>query len=1148
VFAENPASIAASIYDLTDSYTSTTLPTVDYLNFLNGPNGTPVSGNYLIGALAATSTTLTAGTTYDVVGTLIVPAAKSLTIPGGTVLRFHGEGSQLVVDGTLTVQGTSGNLAVLTSARGTPARGDWFGIRVRANGTLIEYAQIEWAQSGVYSANFAVTVRNSTIRNFEDEGLLLSGAGASASQIQNNLIDNLDDAVQCIEINNSSPTITGNTIANCSNGIYAVSNSSPLINGNNVIADNYVGIYVHGNSSHNPQPVVTGNTFSNNSGWNYMVTGYQAATNLILNATGNWWGTTDLTTISSKISDFTDSYVNPAGHPTVNFANPLDGPGGSPIAASYLFGRLTGNATWSGTSTHEVIGTVVVSAGTTLTVQPGAILKFHGPEMRIIVEGTLLIQGTSTNRVRLTSGDTVPARGAWHGVLVKSTATNTLIDYATFEWADRAIETTNANITVRRSVFREFAESGISMTGVTSSSLIEGNLFDNVNRSGTCIGLSGSSPAVTANRIYRCGYGLYLAGSSNPAISGNAIAYNGTGIYLYGAWSNSISAVPNPSITANDIFGNVSAQLELAAYGSSNPVVVNASGNYWGVATPLAGTHIKTGSAPATAVNFSGWSSTPLTGANAGTVVVSEPYISPNADSVKESTVLSGTLNQSASWTINVKSPSEVVVRSFTGSGSTVSANWDGRDSGGAALADGQYVLELEVPGSPVPQLLGAVSVVVDTIAPTTTINSPAASSTLQNTILVPVIGTATDAHFISYVLEYGVGNSPSSWTQIHTQTTSVLSSALGTWSVSSVTGAGGLASGPYTLRLRSTDPAGNAGSVSVPVLLDNLNLSGITFTNASFKPVLGESTTMGFSLSAPAIVALHVFPESGGAMIREITQEFTTAGAKTMSWDGRDSMGTIVPDEAYVLRLHATAGTRVAAYDPPNPPNMIGGGAGTIDTFFDAYLNDDFWIAYDLQSSARVRMTVTPSGGAPFYPINWKPFTAGVHSLRWNGRDMVGLPVTGSVNVYFDAPINLRPGSVITVGSSSPTFYFTESAPSDFLGHSSLSPKMDFASVIHSYDQQSTFTYYVDQDSYVTIKLLPPGISDPMSSEAVVVKASSLVAMDQLDTVIWNGYLPADTNNFVWSTEGHWTVIMQAQSVATGGVRTLRGSLYLAH
>ena len=53
---------------------------VDYSNYLNALNGTPVAGNYLMGVLGS-STVLTSGTTYEVLGTLIdVPAGQMVVV------------------------------------------------------------------------------------------------------------------------------------------------------------------------------------------------------------------------------------------------------------------------------------------------------------------------------------------------------------------------------------------------------------------------------------------------------------------------------------------------------------------------------------------------------------------------------------------------------------------------------------------------------------------------------------------------------------------------------------------------------------------------------------------------------------------------------------------------------------------------------------------------------------------------------------------------------------------------------------------------------------------------------------------------------------------------------------------------------------
>ncbi len=67
--------------------------------------GAPVAGNFIIGPFDATSTTLSAGVTYQAMGLLFVPAGKSLTIPAGTRINFYTTTHGLTADGALTVQG-----------------------------------------------------------------------------------------------------------------------------------------------------------------------------------------------------------------------------------------------------------------------------------------------------------------------------------------------------------------------------------------------------------------------------------------------------------------------------------------------------------------------------------------------------------------------------------------------------------------------------------------------------------------------------------------------------------------------------------------------------------------------------------------------------------------------------------------------------------------------------------------------------------------------------------------------------------------------------------------------------------------------------------------------------------------------------------
>ena len=104
---------------------------------------------------------------------------------------------------------------------------------------------------------------------------------------------------------------------------------------------------------------------------------------------------------------------------------------------------------------------------------------------------------------------------------------------------------------------------------------------------------------------------------------------------------------------------------------------------------------------------------------------------------------------------------------------------------------------------------------------------------------------------------------------------------------------------------------------------------------------------------------------------------------------------------------------------------------------------------------------------------------------------------------------------------------------------------------VTHSYEQISSITYRVDQDSYVTVKLLPPGISDSASPQAIVLVNNELKnalnggsPMDH--AAEWTGYDPMDTNDILVSGEGTYTFAIQATSAVTGATSLYRGALQL--
>jgi len=82
-------------------------------------------------------------------------------------------------------------------------------------------------------------------------------------------------------------------------------------------------------------------------------------------------------------------------------------------------------------------------------------------------------------------------------------------------------------------------------------------------------------------------------------------------------------------------------------------------------------------------------------------------------------------------------------------------------------------------------------------------------------------------------------------------------------------------------------------------------------------------------------------------------------------------------------------------------------------------------------------------------------------------------------------------------------------------------------------------------------VKLLPPGVGDFNDPAAIVLTNpvmqpafSGGVPSDY--TVEWKGYQGADTNDILVSTEGSYTVAIQATSTLTGRTALYRGVLQL--
>ena len=155
-----------------------------------------------------------------------------------------------------------------------------------------------------------------------------------------------------------------------------------------------------------------------------------------------------------------------------------------------------------------------------------------------------------------------------------------------------------------------------------------------------------------------------------------------------------------------------------------------------------------------------------------------------------------------------------------------------------------------------------------------------------------------------------------------------------------------------------------------------------------------------------------------------------------------------------------------------------------------------------------------------------------------WDGRDPVsGLSMPGGVWVTPELVL-LRDNAILVKGTA-PAITGLGAAPN-------IEIKSNPYRVSHSYGQFSQIAYQLDQDAYVSVKLLPPGVGDPNDPSAIDLVAHQLQSAAQVQVVDWSGHDPVDTNNILVSQEGQYTFSIEATSAATGLTTRYRGALKL--
>ncbi len=362
-------------------------------------------------------------------GTFVALSAV-IFLGGFFLIQSHAEAATMYVSGTITTSTTwtSDNVYVVNGGV-TVGSG---GTLTIASGTVVKFKSttdyLKVSASGTLQVNGSAgnPIYFTSLNDNSVGGTIGSSTGNPAAGDWND-----------IEIDaGASTTITTAVIEYGSSNVYPYSRANVYVVGGNVtISDTQVststqyGLYTKGGNV-----TIVSSTFSNCTSTN----GYGVY---------EYGSTSTLAITSSTFSK------NTAGAAYLNIANGVNFvPSGNTASGSFagyiITGTMATNTTWYADSIPYIPINVVVASSTTLTINPGTVMKFYytpGPGYptygSIDNKGTLIVNGTSANKVYFTSlfdndiqpgtsGSTTstPQRGDWDALGFENGSTSTITD------------------------------------------------------------------------------------------------------------------------------------------------------------------------------------------------------------------------------------------------------------------------------------------------------------------------------------------------------------------------------------------------------------------------------------------------------------------------------------------------------------------------------------------------------------------------------------------------------------------------------------------------------------------------------------------------------------------------------------------------
>jgi hypothetical protein len=178
-----------------------------------------------------------------------------------------------------------------------------------------------------------------------------------------------------------------------------------------------------------------------------------------------------------------------------------------------------------------------------------------------------------------------------------------------------------------------------------------------------------------------------------------------------------------------------------------------------------------------------------------------------------------------------------------------------------------------------------------------------------------------------------------------------------------------------------------------------NAKIKFITYEKSEFAPAQGGVFSIPFELGSAANVSIDILSPDGD-LVRELkSNKSLKKGANKLMWDGKDSKGNVVADEAYLPIIHATdiISGKISHLDMRTT-------GGEVAKDLNVTITPDNNISFELPYLSRVLSRVGIKGGPMLKTLtNWEPKNRGKVIIRWNGFDQDKLR-----NIYKDEKLSV--------------------------------------------------------------------------------------------------------------------------------------------